>query len=286
VAADNGTMGVHTLSDWWSRRRMRRRAGQRARDRYKAQRRAWLRENRKLFAVLNVVAAAIVAAFHLAMAWWPGDQVWVCGLMTGVAAATVLILRRTPPTAVEKWQEGAWGEEMTASELSVLARKGWVVLNDLRNGGYNFDHVVLGPAGAFCLNSKKSSSRLEVSPDGKTLFLQNRYDDDLTWTDRKMLGQVRRDAATLSRVIQQRTGQRVWVHPVLVWWGPYPKQSQSADGVGVVHGSRLVERLEAQPPRRIHDLAAVAAALEPGRRRAPRPSSAQSATAASAASRL
>lgn len=127
------------------------------------------------------------------------------------------------------------------------------MLNELPNGRYNFDHVVLGPAGIFCINSKKSTSRLEVLPDKKTLRLQNRYDSDLTWTDTKLLPGAKQDACALKRLLEDRTGQRrLWVESVIVWCGAFPQEGLTVDGVGVVHGRKLVERLESRQPSRPH----------------------------------
>lgn len=111
-------------------RSMRRRAGRRARDTYKAQRKAWLKENRKYFAGVAAVTVAIIAAFHLALLWWPGDQAWGAGFVAGALGAALLLLRETPPTIIEQWQEGAWGEKFTADELVKIAGQGWTVLND------------------------------------------------------------------------------------------------------------------------------------------------------------
>ena len=66
-----------------------------------------------------VCLVAVAAAFHLIMAWWPGDQKWVSGLVTGSLLAIWVIARQSPPTAIEHWQGGV-GEELAASELAKL----------------------------------------------------------------------------------------------------------------------------------------------------------------------
>lgn len=102
------------------RARLRRTAGARARARYRVLHRRWLRRNRALWVRFALVAAGLVVVAHL-LAWWlDGDQQWGVGFLTGVATTVWLALRESPPSGVARWQEGAWGEEMTADELDAL----------------------------------------------------------------------------------------------------------------------------------------------------------------------
>lgn len=258
-------------STWWLRRRARRRAGGRARQKYRQQRKAWLRETRRVWIVAVSVSLGAVGATYAYFAWLPGDQQWLCGFLAGAFAMAIFALCQSPPGVVERWQEGAWGEEATAKELSRLDPRDWVVLNDLPNGRYNFDHVVVGDRGLFVLNSKWSADELVVDTDASRMRFANRFAPEIAWSDDRPLRQAKRDAVSLSRTVRERTGQRVWVQPVIVWWGKFPQSGCSVDGVAIVHGSELVSRLtsvaEARP-RGPKDVESIAAALAPGRRRA------------------
>ena len=141
---------------------------------------------------------------------------------------------------------------------------------DVGHGRYNFDHVVIGHNGVFCLNSKKSACTLQADLTTRQLRLHNRYDDRHSWRDERMLSQARRDAAALSALIEQRTGGRLWVQPVIVWWGRFPQEGCTVANVGIVHGDKLVERLTAvadSQRRTLTNPSVVADALAPGRRR-------------------
>lgn len=244
-----------------------RRAGRRARDRYKELRRLWLRENRKVFALLVVGGVVFVAAFHLLMAWWPGDQTWASGFMAGAFGGAFLLLRQSPPAVIENWQQGAWGEQFTAEELAKLPAENWTVLNDLANGRFNFDHVVIGRAGIFCLNSKKSSNSLQVAPGGGRLLFTNRFDGSQGYLDDRMLARAKGDAVQLRDRIYERTGQRVWVQPGIVWWGEFPDRRRNHANVGLVHGAELVDWLHRQPSKPMKNADVIVAAIRPGRRR-------------------
>jgi len=49
----------------------------------------------------------------------------------------------------------AEGEKATAKALRGLVKSGWTLLNDVDWGRGNIDHVLVGPAGVFLLETKK-----------------------------------------------------------------------------------------------------------------------------------
>jgi hypothetical protein len=68
-----------------------------------------------------------------------------------------------PKTEDRSWRRGAEGEEKVAAELAKLGA-GWAVIHDLTIGrrGANLDHLVIGPAGVFALNTKNLTGKLTV----------------------------------------------------------------------------------------------------------------------------
>lgn len=195
---------------------------------------------------------------------FPGDQTWLSAGFAGALVAILATLRRLPPVSIASWEEGAFGEVETEKQLRALEDDGWVVLHDLANGSASFDHVVLGPSGVYCLNSKWSGYRLERAADGR-LVGRHQYDDDLYRDVEPILRGARREAAALSEQITQRCGQRLWVKPVVVWWGAVANSSMLLDGVGIVEGKNLTERLRTQQGRPVPQFDEVLAALQPGR---------------------
>lgn len=245
-------------------RRNRGRAGARARRKYTDLRRKWLRRHRKLWVLAALGAVASWAVFSWLVDRFPGDQTWASAGFAGAVVAAWIGLRQSPPVSIASWEEGAFGEEETAKQLRTLEKEGWVVLHDLANGSANFDHVVLGPSGVFCLNSKWSGYRLEQTADGR-LVGRHQYDDDLYRDVERTLRRARAEAAALSRQITERCGQRLWVNPVIVWWGEVADGGKLLDGVGVVQGKNLAARLRALKGRPVPQFDQVVAALQPGR---------------------
>jgi len=211
-----------------------------------------------------VVAVAVWAGFVGLMRLYPGDQSWAGWMVAGALIGLLFTARQSPPVAIATWQAGAFGEEESAKKLRTLEREGWVVLHDLANGATNFDHVVLGPNGVFCLNSKWSSYRLEETDAGR-LIGRHEYDDDLTIDVDATLRRARAEAAAVSKQIQDRCGHKLWVRPVVVWWGQVANGGRLIDGVGVVESKNLVDRLRDQKGEPIRDFPTVVAALQPGR---------------------
>ncbi len=258
--------GVGALLD---ARRSRKRAGGRARRKYEQLRREWLRRKRRAWLIALALCALVWAAFTLLVSLFPGDQAVFSALFGGALIGVLMTMRRSPPTAIASWEEGAFGEEETAKQLRTLEKQGWVVLHDLANGTTNFDHVVLGPSGVYCLNSKWSAYRLERTAHGG-LIGRHSYDDDVYTDVSKNLRQARREAAELSARIAARCGQKIWVQPVIVWWGDVDGGGRTVDGVGVVQGKCLADRLRAQSGKQVRDFDAVVAALRPRRHAASR----------------
>ncbi len=58
-------------------------------------------------------------------------------------------------TAATSWEVGAAGERIVGAALSSLEGRGWYVLQSVRlPSGADIDHVVIGPAGVFTVNTK------------------------------------------------------------------------------------------------------------------------------------
>lgn len=98
----------------------------------------------------------------------PGEGVDV---KAAEVSATVSDMRRYQDNLVgkraadEAWKLGAEGEEVVAAELALLGPR-WKTLHSVPvgNRGSDIDHVVIGPAGIFTINSKNHSrSRILVS---------------------------------------------------------------------------------------------------------------------------
>jgi hypothetical protein len=112
-----------------------------------------------------LVVAAALAADQLASHTGLLDP-WLAGLAVAGATAWWLRFRASQPTRA--WRDGARGERATAHRLRRLERHGYVVLHDLQVPGShtNFDHLAIGPAGVFLIDSKYYRGALQLGGDG------------------------------------------------------------------------------------------------------------------------
>lgn len=217
-----------------------------------------------MFVLIGAILAGVATAGSAYDLWWTGRFGFISGVCWGVAGMAWFALRHSPPGFVDNWQQGAWGEEFTASELAELPHHDWEAVHDLRDGSGNVDHVLFGPAGVFLLDSKKYAGTLLV--EGDEIVVINELDPSVSYRDRSMLPRVRAQAARVNAELRARSGRRVWVAAVVVVWGDFPERVHAGDRVTVVHGRELLGWLTTRPSRGA-DFAALAAHVRSGRHR-------------------
>jgi hypothetical protein len=106
---------------------------------------------------IALVAIAALAGQQLASHSGLLDP-WLAGLTAAAGTAWRLRFHASQPTRA--WRDGARGERATARRLQRLKDHGYVVLHDLQVPGThaNIDHLAVGPAGVFVIDSKRSVS--------------------------------------------------------------------------------------------------------------------------------
>lgn len=220
------------------------RAGVYAERRYRRGLRRWRARIRPaLVAGFGPFIAAGLAVFFLS-----GHRfVWFAGLVTGLFVGAWIAFRDSPPRYVESWHDGAEGERKTEKALRPLERGGWRTFHDLQARYGNYDHITVGPAGVFLLESKNLMGTVELR-DGMP-YLQRRLDPEAKMPFERIRPQALAAAARLKEEIERRTGERTWVQAVVVFWSEFP-QGVVDDGRCVfLHGSKLRGWMEGRPAR-------------------------------------
>jgi len=104
---------------------------------------------------------------------------------------------------------GVGGERATAEEFTSRRRKkqGWALVNGLRLGGQEIDHIAVGPGGVLVIETKWAPSKPWSLSNGR---LVGPLGDPL--------GQVRRNAWRVDRLLNGPTGGNlgVTVEPLLI----------------------------------------------------------------------
>lgn len=189
----------------------------------------------------------ILAGFVLPFVFPKPIAVWFGGVLLGVGAAAWAILWDSPPAYVEYWRTGAEGERKTAKRLRGLDRSDWLSVHDVDAGRGNYDHIVIGPAGVFLLDTKSPSGTMRVE-DGVPCITR-RADPEAVQRYPGLLSRTRGAARSLSEELRRRSGHSVWVDPAIVVWCDFPEGICIHDRCTVLHGGRLLGWLESRPAR-------------------------------------
>lgn len=107
------------------------------------------------------------------------------------------------------WLRGAQGEEVVGGRLESLVPEGWRVLHAVPVGtrGSDIDHVLIGPPGVFCINTKnRITSNVWI---GERMIMVNGQKTDY-------LRNSRFEAQRASKILTKATGWKIDVTPAIV----------------------------------------------------------------------
>lgn len=218
------------------------RAGGFARERFKVRRRAWRRRFWWAFPLLAILPIAV--ELPIALLTHPSDQGFWIGIAIGAGTAAALVLFDSPPAHIERWRNGADGEKSTARTLRPLLRRGWELFNDINTGNGNIDHVLVGPAGIFMLESKRLAGQVRVEAGKLTVRWHEDPDDGY---ENESIARRARGAAFDLHTRIDTTGSRHWVQAVVVLWADFEQRSIEHDHVAWVRGDQLANVLARRP---------------------------------------
>jgi len=122
-------------------------------------------------------------------------------------------------------ERGALAEEKVALQLDQLP-EGYFGFHDISFDGFNIDHVVLGPAGIFVVETK--SHRGTVDANGHTLLLNGKP------PQKNFLNQVWSQTKNMQEYLWKMTSKEWKIKPVLCFTNAYVKVRRPVKGVDVV----------------------------------------------------
>lgn len=157
----------------------------------------------------------------------------VAGLLEAAAGAVLAVLLLSAP--MRRRRAVADAELSTESVLQSLDDGAWVSARSA-----SFEHLVVGPSGAFLLETKRIEGETMLREGVLSVFR------DGAWRGDDALGARMRASARDARRLLGAANIN-WVAPVVVLWCEFPAQLAEHGGVTYVHGSRLADWLEWQP---------------------------------------
>ncbi len=105
--------------------------------------------------VLAVATAVLGRTFGLRDLRFLGSEI-------ALLAAMFVVLRYVLPL-VDRHDRGATGEEHVGGLLDGFGSKGWHVIHDASLGNGNVDHILIGPAGVFTVETKSNPGPVRVA---------------------------------------------------------------------------------------------------------------------------
>jgi nuclease-like protein len=154
-------------------------------------------------------------------------------LRTQAPIRTVLERLQGIHTAERAWRKGAEGEQRVGDMLAKLPRDEWHVFNDVPIGAHNanIDHLVIGPAGVFTLNTKNLTGNVWIA---ERALLHN-------GKKTPYLPKAVREADRARILLSKASGLRVSVNPVLVVFADRINVKAAPKDVSVLSSHRLKE---------------------------------------------
>jgi hypothetical protein len=142
---------------------------------------------------------------------------------------------------------GRDGEKAVGQFLEKLREQGYRVFHDLVGDGFNVDHVLIGPAGVFTVETKtysKPGGDARVLFDGKAIRVGGME------PDRDPVVQAKAQASWLSEVLTESTGRKFHGRSVIVYPGWYVDEKDcKTTSVWVLEPKRLPMFLDQEPRR-------------------------------------
>lgn len=169
---------------------------------------------------------------------FPTVVVW---LIFGVLIIWILYRLRTRSGEIRDPRLGLDGELATAEELSQLMFHGYYVFHDLPGDHFNIDHVVIGPAGVFAIETK---TRSKPVGKGKQLAMVIFEDSQLKFPDyqeSESIQQAKDQSKWLSEFLRKSVGKTVAVKPVLALPGWLVERRERDPSIMVINPKEAVQ---------------------------------------------
>ncbi len=104
-----------------------------------------------------------IALFVLLASWLLLDgRGWLRVSIELAAIGLMLGANRWLSPQVDRWLQGARGEQRVGAVLDSLSGDGWHALHDVSLGRGNIDHILVGPGGIFTIETKSHKGRFRV----------------------------------------------------------------------------------------------------------------------------
>jgi hypothetical protein len=189
--------------------------------------------------ILAPVLSAMLLTVLALMEWYrylfhvtPTPQLYTAFALIGILWAVWRI--KPAIRQLKDLKLGRMGETAVGQYLEeVLRPRKYHVLHDIPGDGFNIDHVIVGPTGIFCVETKTRSKPLRGNPtiqyDGEKITV------DGFEPDRDPVVQSKASARWLHELLESSTGKKFAIQPVVLFPGWYVEKMPEHPDVWVLN---------------------------------------------------
>lgn len=181
-------------------------------------------ERQKLFEdklepyALMALFFVLFAALEWWKVWWnmpPSPILFTAVALCFLCFAALRVFKALP--RLRALRQGIDGEKAVGQYLERLRTQGYQVFHDVMGPTFNVDHVLIGPAGVFTIETKTWSKPVtgdaRVTADAEGLLVGGQR------PDRDPIVQARAQASWIHHQLKESTGKSFAVRPVIVFPG-------------------------------------------------------------------
>jgi hypothetical protein len=185
-------------------------------------------EEKRFDLATTVIAGTVASIFLGAIAGLIFQFDTFAAIAVLVAALALAVATISTFSEIWNYNLGLIGEQIVGTTLTELLAHGCKTFHDLevKSGtrAWNIDHIVIGPPGVFCIETKtrrKRPGRRNWKHGDHKVFFDGRQLDFPWGSDRHGLEQVHANSRWLAAFLSESVGITLKVTPILVlpgWW--------------------------------------------------------------------
>jgi hypothetical protein len=197
--------------------------------------------------------SAFILVFAAIEAWclYFSHTIWQPVFFTALSIVVVpiaYIKTRRVRKEISLIRTGRLGEEAVGQFLDEKLRPaGYQILHDIPGDGFNVDHIIVGPAGIFTIETKTRSKPIRgdvrIKFDGTTIVI------DGFEQDRNPVTQANAQARWLSNLLAEMTSKRFPIKPVVLFPGWFVEMTNPTSELWVLNENALLKFIANEKPR-------------------------------------
>jgi hypothetical protein len=177
------------------------------------------------------VSGNVIETFWIVL----GAAIWVCFTAYYVRKIFKLLSER------RDLRLGLDGELATAEELNQLMRYGYYVFHDFPADHFNIDHVVIGPAGVFAVETKARSKGIMKGKQDAMVIFENSRLKFSNHQESESIQQAKGQSKWLAEFLRKSVGKPVVVKPILVLPGWLVERREKDASIMVINPKEAVQ---------------------------------------------